>query len=242
MVCVTHRDEFILGCKPTENLLCLGEVQSTDFPVDLHDAPELFIIQTICKLAGEALQHQQHYTTQLLLLLNPTIGIVLSHRVVNKWATLILSTSAPGGDSCRATVSDVSMVKYTSMGQTFVSRREKMRTQKHKLIPSCYITEYLNQTNVPCCVSETVAVQFCRAHCCSLVSGHESGLQREERPEWTLTPPSSSSPVTAHWDTLFSYCSLKINSVSSNCSIKQQRKVKTCMMRFLRWKKEMMRE
>lgn len=84
MVCFTHRDEIILGCKLTENLLCLGEVQSTDFPVDLHDTPELFIIQTLCKLLGESLQHQQHYTTQLLLLLNPTIGIVLSHRVVHK--------------------------------------------------------------------------------------------------------------------------------------------------------------
>lgn len=83
-MCVTHCDEIILGCKPTENTLCLGEVQSTDFPGDPHDTPELFIIQTLCKPLREYLQHQQHYTTRLLLLLNPTIGIILSHRVVNK--------------------------------------------------------------------------------------------------------------------------------------------------------------
>lgn len=39
------------------------------------------------------------------------------------WYTLMLSTSEPGGGSCRAMVSDVSIVKYTSMGHSFFSTR-----------------------------------------------------------------------------------------------------------------------
>lgn len=43
----------------------------------------------------------------------------------------MLSTSDPGGDSCRAMVSDVSMVKYTSIGQSFLSG-ENTHMQKKK--------------------------------------------------------------------------------------------------------------
>lgn len=41
------------------------------------------------------------------------------YRRVSGWWTLMLSTRAPGGDSCRAMVSDVSMVKYSSMAHSF---------------------------------------------------------------------------------------------------------------------------
>lgn len=40
----------------------------------------------------------------------------------------MLSTSDPGGDSCRAMVSDVSMVKYTSMGHSFFSGGNTKKT------------------------------------------------------------------------------------------------------------------
>lgn len=39
----------------------------------------------------------------------------------------MLSTSEPGGGSCRAMVSDVSMVKYTSMGQSVCSGGHKQK-------------------------------------------------------------------------------------------------------------------
>lgn len=39
--------------------------------------------------------------------------------MLDKQATLMLSTRDPGGGSCRAMVSDVSIVKYTSMGHSF---------------------------------------------------------------------------------------------------------------------------
>lgn len=40
----------------------------------------------------------------------------------------MLLTNDPGGGSCRAIVSDVSMVKYTSMGHSVFSEREKTKT------------------------------------------------------------------------------------------------------------------
>lgn len=42
------------------------------------------------------------------------VGLIVEY--TDKQGTLMLSTSAPGGGSCRAMVSDVSMVKYTSTG------------------------------------------------------------------------------------------------------------------------------
>lgn len=46
-----------------------------------------------------------------------------NHEMLDKQGTLMLSTRDPGGGSCRAMVSDVSMVKYMSMGQSFFSAR-----------------------------------------------------------------------------------------------------------------------
>ena len=42
-----------------------------------------------------------------------------SHKMAAKQGTLMLSTRDPGGDSCKAMVSEVSIVKYTSMGHSF---------------------------------------------------------------------------------------------------------------------------
>lgn len=51
----------------------------------------------------------------------------INHKFADNQGTLMLSTSEPGGGSCRAMVSDVSMVKYTSMGHSFFSGGNKHR-------------------------------------------------------------------------------------------------------------------
>ena len=78
----------------------------------------------------------------------------------------MLSTSDPGGGSCRAMVSDVSMVKYTSMGHSFFSEGTT-HTNVSKAVLTCYY------------VGEKTTVQVSDTHCCTL--GHEPGLQTEDR-------------------------------------------------------------
>lgn len=57
---------------------------------------------------------------------------VFNDKIADKQGTLMLSTSDPGGGSCRAMVSDVSMVKYKSMGHSFFSRGDTQKdTLKH---------------------------------------------------------------------------------------------------------------
>lgn len=67
-VCVTYSDEIALGSDGTELFLDLGEVQSTDVPVDPHDTFKFSIYQTLCKQLSELLQQQgtTHYTTWLI--------------------------------------------------------------------------------------------------------------------------------------------------------------------------------
>lgn len=55
----------------------------------------------------------------------------------------MLSTRDPGGGSCRAMVSDVSMVKYTSMGQSFFSGGN---TKQPRMKPPWKLAVYLNQS------------------------------------------------------------------------------------------------
>lgn len=75
----------------------------------------------------------------------------ISHKFADNQGTLMLSTSDPGGGSCRAMVSDVSMVKYTSMGHSFLSGGNKHTKITHETfmengnafksaIVPCYIT------------------------------------------------------------------------------------------------------
>lgn len=74
-----------------------------------------------------------------------------SHKFADNQGTLMLSTSDPGGGSCRAMVSDVSMVKYTSMGHSCFSGGNKHTKITHETfmengnafksaIVPCYIT------------------------------------------------------------------------------------------------------
>lgn len=51
--------------------------------------------------------------------------------MLHQQGTLMLLTREPGGDSCRAMVSDVSMVKYTSMRQSlFTAGRTHVQNVK----------------------------------------------------------------------------------------------------------------
>ena len=62
---------------------------------------------------------------------------VFNDKIADKRGTLMLSTSDPGGGSCRAMVSDVSMVKYRSMGHSFFSggdtRKDSLKASKDSL-------------------------------------------------------------------------------------------------------------
>lgn len=129
--CVTHSDEIGLGSDTTEHLLLLGEVQSTDVPVDLHSTSEVSIVQALYKLLAEFLQQRKgQKTSKTTRQTQPLWSTVIWRQwdIWDKQGTLMLSTSDPGGDSCRAMVSDVSMVKYTSMGHSFFSGGEHTHT------------------------------------------------------------------------------------------------------------------
>ncbi|TNN48204.1 hypothetical protein EYF80_041563 [Liparis tanakae] len=54
-----NRDEIVLGCKVTEHFRLLGEVQSTDPPVDPHYTFDVGVIQTLRKLLNESLRQQK---------------------------------------------------------------------------------------------------------------------------------------------------------------------------------------
>lgn len=112
----------------------------------------------------------------------------------------MLSTSDPGGGSCRAMVSDVSMVKYTSMGHSFFSgggHAKRLFKTSEDSLNACKSAVW----NVPCHVTTTcwhnsmLEFQSHGTYSSTLSSGRESGLQKEDRSRRPLTPASSSSPV-----------------------------------------------
>lgn len=106
----------------------------------------------------------------------------------------MLSTRDPGGDSCRAMVSDVSMVKYRSMGHAISSERNALLSGRNALFSGRNTHQaasfrVVGKRRVYCCCWRR------DTHCCTRLSGHESGLQTEGRARRPPTPTSSSSPV-----------------------------------------------
>lgn len=102
-------------------------MQSTNVPVDLHSTSVFRIVQTLNKLSGEFLQQSDTANRAGLILADICLALMTTenfllrfqnHEMLDKQGTLMLSTRDPGGDSCRAMVSEVSIVKYTSMGHS----------------------------------------------------------------------------------------------------------------------------
>lgn len=89
----------------------------------------------------------------------------------------MLVTSAPGGDSCRAMVSDVSMVKYTSMGHC-LGPEENTHT-KHI---------YTSMAHFACCVS------------CYCGSEDLSFMELTTVAPWCLAKSQGSKKKTEHDD------------------------------------------
>lgn len=139
----------------------------------------------------------------------------ISHKFADNQGTLMLSTSDPGGGSCRAMVSDVSMVKYTSMGHSFLSGGNKHTKITHETFMEN--GNAFKSAIVPCYITTSVLTyehdmllwmwrtQFHGTHSCTPLAGCESGLQKEDRARRPLTPASSSSPVWAQDNLFISY-------------------------------------
>lgn len=111
-----HVDELSLGSEATKHSLLLGEVQPTHLPAEPHSASVFLISQTLDKLYGEILQQTEQGWRRQTCGYHGDFPVELRNsEVLDKQGTLMLSTRDPGGDSCRAMVSEVSIVKYTSM-------------------------------------------------------------------------------------------------------------------------------